>query len=595
MTEKKKTARPRRTVAYRLSSGRELLSLIWPHRLYLGGGLVALLIGSGINLIFPEVIRRLLEPARLASLSAQLPAAFLGLVALFVVQGIAFYLRSRLFGVLGQRVYSVLRTELFQAIQSQEISFFDRTRSGDLASRINSDAALIQDLVSVKISVILRYGAQVIIGTALMAYMSWRMTAAIVASVLSIVLVSVLFVRSLRAASRAYQAALASLSSFTTECFSGAKVVRALGADEETCSTFNTMSSKVLAAGERRVGISAAFSSGASLLLNVLLVCVLWFGISLVFSGDLPLNDLAAFALYGAIVAVSFSFLIGAFSDVAQALGGLDLVMELIREGRESRTRGEKLGEYLPEGPLSVEFHNISLSYPQRPEVRVLDGVSLSIKPGSVVAFMGPSGAGKSSLLQLLLNFYRPTTGSLKVADIPLSQVNEGELRSKVAWVPQEPLLFGFSIYENLVLGSQKLTRERVVATIREWGFLDFVDELPMGFDTVLGEHGSHLSGGQRQRLAIARALLRRPAILLLDEATSALDSELEDKILSVIHRTLPQATVLLISHRVTSARHADRIVVMSEGRILEQGTHAELTDRDGLYRLYSERQRVAV
>lgn len=595
MTELEKTARRRASVTSLASAAREVLTLLWPYKGYLLGGLVALLIGSGINLVFPEIIRRLLEPSRLADLGSNLKFAFLGLIALFVVQGCAFYVRSRFFGVLGQRVYASLRQQLFQAIQRMPVSFFDSMRSGDLASRINSDAALIQDLVSVKISVILRYGAQVIIGTALMAYMSWWMTLAIVASVLSIVLVSILFVRSLRVASRAYQGALAALSSFTTECFSGAKVVRALGADQQTSRGFDVMSTQVLAAGERRVGISAAFSSGASVLLNILLVCVLWFGISLVLSGELPLNDLAAFALYGAIVAVSFSFLVGALSDVAQAIGGLDLVVELIREGRASQARAERGGRCLPKGPLSVEFHDVSLSYPQRPEVRVLDGISLTVKPGSTVAFMGPSGSGKSSLLQTLLDFYSPASGSISVGEIPLKEVNERDLREKIAWVPQEPLLFGFSIYENLVLGSPECVREKAIITAREWGFLDFIDELPQGFDTILGEQGTHLSGGQRQRLAIARALLRKPGILLLDEATSALDSELEDQVLSAIHKTLPNATVLLVSHRVTSVRHADCIIVMSEGRILEQGTHEALARREGLYRLYSERQSVAV
>ena len=595
MTELEKTARRRASVTSLASAAREVLTLLWPYKGYLLGGLVALLIGSGINLVFPEIIRRLLEPSRLADLGSNLKLAFLGLIALFVVQGCAFYVRSRFFGVLGQRVYASLRQRLFQAIQRMPVSFFDSRRSGDLASRINSDAALVQDLVSVKISVILRYGAQVIIGTALMAYMSWWMTLAIVASVLSIVLVSILFVRSLRVASRAYQGALAALSSFTTECFSGAKVVRALGADQETARSFDAMSSQVLAAGERRVGISAAFSSGASVLLNILLVCVLWFGISLVLSGELPLNDLGAFALYGAIVAVSFSFLVGALSDVAQAIGGLDLVVELIREGRASQARAERGGRRLAEGPLSVEFHDVSLSYPQRPEVRVLDGVSLTIEPGSTVAFMGPSGSGKSSLLQTLLDFYSPSIGSIKVGEIPLKEINERDVREKIAWVPQEPLLFGFSIYENLVLGSPDRVREKVLIALREWGFLDFIDELPQGFDTILGEQGTHLSGGQRQRLAIARALLRKPGILLLDEATSALDSELEDQVLSAIHKTLPNATVLLVSHRVTSVRHADHIIVMSEGRILEQGTHEALAHRNGLYRLYSERQSVAV
>lgn len=573
---------------------RQIGGLVAPHKLYLTGGLAALLIGSSINLLFPEVVRRLLDPARFPQLVDHLTIIFCGLAGLFVIQGIAFYLRSRLFGLLGQRVYAVLREELFRAVQHQGISFFDRMRSGDLASRINSDAALIQDLVSIKISVILRYGAQVVIGTALMAYMSWRMTSAIVASVLCIVVVSVVFVRSLRAASRAYQGALAALSSFTTECFSGAKVVRALGAEATTTLSFSRMSAQVLSAGEKRVAISAAFSSGASLLLNVLLLGVLWYGLSLVLREELPLNDLAAFALYGAIVAVSFSFLVSAYSEVIQGIGGLDLVFELIKDGRATHATSVKEGSYFSPGPLAIEFKGVSFSYPQRPDTRVLDNLSLMIPAGKTVAVMGPSGAGKSSLIQLILSFYLPAEGEISVGNLPLKDLNSNELRTKIAWVPQEPLLFGFSIYENLVLGNPQANRGATLETLKRWGFLDFIDQLPEGVDTQLGEHGGSLSGGQRQRLAIARALLRGPSVLLLDEATSALDSELEEKILSVIHSELKGATVLVVSHRITSVRSADKIIVMSDGRIIEEGSHDELVRREGLYKLYTERQRVA-
>ncbi len=569
----------------------DIRNLVWPYKGLLLGGLVALAAGSGINLLFPEIIRRLLDPTVFSSLRPRFSWIFLGLAALFVLQGGVFYLRSLFFGLLGQRVYAVLRERLFNAITSQPVPFFDQHRSGDLTSRINSDAALIQDLVSVKISVILRYGAQVVVGTVLMAFMSWRMTLAIVGSVVCIVVVSSVFVRSLRSASRAYQSALATLSAFAAECFSSAKVLRALAAESQAQASFATMSSKVLGAGEGRVRISAAFSSGASLLLNVLLLAVLWYGVTLVVSERLPINDLAAFALYGAIVAVSFSFLVSAYSELVQNVGGLERVFELVRSERVGDKTTTELSTLADGAGLSVDFQNVSFCYPERVDSPVLDKLSLSIGAGSSIGIMGPSGAGKSSILQLLLKFYEPTGGQILINNTPLHGLDQGELRSRVAWVPQEPFLFGFSIYENLVLGTTLTNRDEMLARVKRWGFLEFVETLPEGFDTVLGEHGARLSGGQRQRLAIARALLRQPSVLLLDEATSALDTESEEKILQAIHYELPKVTVVMVSHRITSVRSADQIVVINDGRVVEQGTHETLVAGSGLYRYYAERQ----
>ena len=574
-----------------LSSVANVCRLIAPYRVRIALALGALLVGSSINLLFPEVIRRALHPETFPVVLENLGLLFGLLVALFVVQGGAFFVRSLLFGLLGQQVYADVRERLFRSVIGKEVAFFDHHRSGDLASRLNSDAALIQDLVSVKLSVILRYGVQVLFGTVLMAWMSWRMTFAIVASVVCMVAVSGVFVRSLRAASRRFQTALAELTASAAETFAGAKVVRALGAESIVCTSFVGKSAEVLEAGQGRVRISAAFSSGASLLLNVLLLAVVWYGVFLVANERLPVSDLAAFALYGSIVAISFAFLVSAYVEVVQSLGGLDRVFELFEADSFS---DELLTEVVTHTGPSLSFHEVSFSYPERPSTIVLDNLSLQIVGGTVVGIMGPSGAGKSSIVQLLLKFYPISKGSICINEYDLNAVSNQELRSKVAWVPQEPLLFGTSLFDNLTLGNPKLSREDVERKINDWGFLDFVSDLPGGLSMVLGEHGTQLSGGQRQRIAIARALLRSPALLLFDEATSGLDSQLEDQVLSVVRKALPASTIVIVSHRLSTVRAADTIFMIHEGRVVEQGRHEELKNASGLYSHYALRQAIA-
>ncbi len=564
-----------------------ILALLAPYRGRFCAGLLALLIGSGINLVFPEVVRRALEPANFPWVLEHVGLMTAVVAALCVVQGVAFFLRSYLFGEVGQRVVADLRGQLFRAILCREASFFDQSRPGELVSRINSDAGLVQDVVAVKLSVLLRYGLQVVAGIVLMAWMSWRMTLAIVSSVLCIVVVSTLFAKSLKAASRAYQAALARLTGFAAECFSGAKVVKSLGAEHEAGASFLAVNSEVFARGQHRVRISASFSSGASLLLNLLLLLVQWYGIHLVISQQLPLNDLAAFGLYGAIVAVSFSFLVNAYAELLQGIGGLERVFGLLGAPVRAARRMDPERE---EAPVGVTLENVSFSYPGR-EALVLENLSFDIPAGRATGLVGPSGSGKSSLAQLLLTFYPPTAGRILVNGMPLVMEEGERIRDSVAWVPQEPCIFGFSAYENLVFGNSEAPRTEVERLVRSWGFLDFVDALPQGFDTVLGERGAQLSGGQKQRLAIARALLRRPGLLILDEATSGLDSHTEAQVFRAIRAAIPGCTQLVISHRLSTVRHASSIVVLNEGRIFEQGTHEELMKGNGLYSQYAMRQ----
>jgi ABC-type multidrug transport system fused ATPase/permease subunit len=575
-----------------------LISFVKPHCFHFIAALLALCAGSGINLLFPEVARRALEPQAFAWVVEHLGTMTVILLALFIVQGAAFYLRSYLFGLIGQRVFSELRAHLFRAISYKNIPFFDGNRSGDLTTRLTSDAALVQDAVSIKFSIIVRYGVQVLFGVVLMAWMSWRLTVALVGSVLLMVATSALFIRSLKAASRKYQSALAALTAFAAECFSGAKIVRSLAAQGDAVNKFNVLNTEARVAAEKRTFISASFSSGASLLLNLLLVLVQWYGISLVVSERLPLNDLAAFVLYGAIVAVSFAFLISSYTELMQSVGGLERVFELLDgdsargECREVRSSTSVLTQQV-EGP-TICFSDVSFAYPSRPNSGVLNGVTLTLDGGKTTALVGPSGAGKSSIVQLLLRFYPRVSGTITISERALEDFSEEEVRALIAWVPQEPHLFGFTIYENLVFGNNTLSREDISEHLAGWRFMDFIKDLPEGLDTLLGEQGAQLSGGQRQRVAIARALLRRPPVLILDEGTSGLDSEVEETVLQTIKEHLPRSTVLLISHRLATVHRAEQIVVIEDGKVIEEGSHAQLSAGTGLYSQYARRQALA-
>jgi ATP-binding cassette subfamily B protein len=524
-----------------------------------------------------------------------------GLATLFLVQGAAFFIRSYLFGLIGQRVYADLRERLFSSLLAREIEFFDAHRASELSARISSDAALVQDAVSVKLSVIIRYSVQVIFGVALMVTISGRLSLALILSVLVMVSTSGLFIKRLKTASRAYQSALTRFASFCSESVNAIRAVRSLGAEADLFASSKRLNSAAELAGEGRILWGARFSAGASAMLNVLLLLVAWYGVSLVRNQTLALNELAAFVLYGAIVAVSFSFLIGAYAELTQSLGGLERVFELAFQGDqiEQSSIRQRVVRAEATQALGVTFDRVTFAYPNREEQLVLDNFSAVIEPGRFTALVGPSGAGKSSLAQLVCRLYKPIAGEIVLTSkdqhgsnpAPLSSLSEEDLRRLVAWVPQEPVLFGFSIYENLVLGNREISRDELLKTVKGWEFLDFLEPLEEGIDTVLGEHGALLSGGQRQRIAIARAMLRRPALLVLDEATAALDSQSEEQVMRAIREYLPHQTLLVISHRLASVFKAERILVIDEGRIVESGTHAELVQGAGLYQKYSQRQ----
>ncbi len=576
---------------------RQLLRLISAHRKTFASACIFLALATAINLLLPEILRRYLTRESISTLQSSLPASLIILSVLLLMQGGAFFMRSYLFGLIGQRVYTDLRRAIFSSIISREIEFFDRNRSGDLAARINSDAALVQDAVSTKLSVIIRYSVQALLGVVLMLFMSWRLTVAIVLAVLLLVCVSLLFVRNLRGAARGYQDRLSSYVAYVAEVFGGIRVVRNLAASEQVLERANLLNSAVSRSGERRITWGAAFSSGASALLNVLLLLVAGYGATLVCAGDLTIDQFIAFILYGAIVAVSFSFLIGAYGDLVQGLGGLERVLSLIGDAVNSQSSVERANSdrtinFKSDKGLELEFSGVTFSYPLSPNDLVLDEISFKIASGEFVGFVGPSGCGKSTLAQLLLGLYRPQKGVISLGGIALSEVAAFEISKLVTWVPQEPTLFDCSVIDNLLLGSPNLLRDEVLKLALSWGFLDFVEQLEFKFDTVLGERGASLSGGQRQRLAIARALLRQPKVLILDEATAGLDSELEERVFKVIRGYLPDATVVVISHRLASVSGASRIFVIDGGRVAQSGTHSELlADGGGIYQRYCHRQ----
>ena len=550
-------------------------------------GCVFLAIASASTLVYPQALRFILDEALGGRDPRAIDRAALIMVGVLAVQATAGALRHILFTVSGERVVARLRESVYRAILRQEVAFFDARTTGELTSRLASDTTVLQNTVSVNVSLALRSLATIIGGIGALVWTSPRLTAVMLAVVPVVAVGAVVYGRRVRALSRQVQDALASSSEVAEETISGVRTVRSFAAEDAELERYGRAVERSFQLARKRAIVGGSFVGVASLGAFFAASAVLWYGGRLVLANALTVGQLTAFFVYTLVVAFALAAASDVWADFMKASGAGARIFELL-EREPSMGRGGLRPE---DARGAVVFENVSFRYPARPDVRVLAGIDLVLRPGERVALVGPSGGGKSTIAALLARMYDPEAGRVLVDDRDVKELDADWLRSRIGTVAQEPLLFSRSIADNIRYARPGATDDEVHEAARVANAFDFVSAFPEGFATKVGERGVQLSGGQKQRIAIARAVLKDPRILVLDEATSALDAESEHLVKEALDRLMLGRTTLIIAHRLSTVIDADRVVVLDQGRIVQEGDHQSLLAQEGLYRKLVERQ----
>jgi len=568
---------------------RRMLALAVPEWRRLAAATVFLVVGGAASLAWPQVVRVLIDAA-VAGGAETLNRAVLAMALIFAVQGVAVAFRYYLFSVAGERIVTRLRESVFGAVIEQEIGFFDLRKTGELTSRLTSDATVVQNTVSVNLSMGLRNSVLLVGGLTLLIASSPRLTLLMLALVPPVAVGAVVVGRKMSKIAREAQDALARANEAAEEVIAGIRTVRSFSREEAETERYSERVWESFRVSRRRIRVMAIFVGVMTMAAFGSVAAVLWFGGRMVMTGELTVGELTSFILYTLIVAMALSALADLWSDFARARGASERIFELL--DREPVV-DQGSGEIIDAVTGRVEFAGVSFAYPVRPDVRVLDDINLELEPGTVTALVGPSGAGKSTVAALVLRLYDPDEGAVLLDGQDLKELDARWLRTRIGTVAQEPVLFSTTIAANIRYGRPDATDSEVEDAANAAHAHDFIVDLPDGYSTEVGERGVRLSGGQKQRVAIARALLKDPPILILDEATSSLDAESESLVQDALERLMTDRTSLVIAHRLSTVKNADRVVVLDGGMVAEAGVHDELMVADGLYRRLVSRQLV--
>ncbi len=561
---------------------RRLFGFVRPYRAQFAAALVGVLFASALGLVFPRVMGDLVDNViGQASDTSGLNRAALVLVGVFFLQAAFNFVRVYYLSVLGEGVVADMRIQTYAHLMTLPVKFFDTRKTGEITSRLTSDVAVVQSAVSTSLAAAMAQSITLVGGVVLLFVISVNLSITVLTFLPIAIVAAAFFGRRLRRISTEFQDKVAEANAGADESIAAVRVVKWFSAERVETDRYTKAVRGSYAVAIRRARLRAIFGPFVTFGAFGTLAFVLWRGGRQVIAGDMSTGDLVSFLLYTLIVAGAIGTFTGLYGELQEALGASRRIFELLDEHNDlaEPATPHELGDVAGR----VTFDSVGFTYSDR-DMSVLEDVSLEAAPGEIVALVGPSGAGKSTLVQLIPRFFDVTSGKICIDDIDIRTCGKSALRRVMAAVPQETQLFSGTITENLLVGKPSATAEELRAAATAANAHDFISSFPDGYETIVGERGIKLSGGQRQRIAIARALLKDPRILILDEATSSLDSEAETVVQTALDRLMEGRTTFVIAHRLSTVRNADRILVLDEGRIVEQGRHEALLATGGLY-----------
>jgi ABC-type multidrug transport system fused ATPase/permease subunit len=562
----------------------QMLRYLRPYRGKFFLGLALLIFSSAVTLVFPRVTGNLVDAATGTLQGYDRNSLALILMGILIVQGIFSFLRILVFAQVSENTLRDIRQDLYKKLISLPIPFFEQRRVGELTSRITADVGQLNDVLSFTLAEFVRQFVTLLVGIGVILVTSTQLTLVMLSSFPVLIIVAVVFGRFIRKLSKQVTDELASANTVAEETMQGISTVKSFTNEGYELGRYGFRLRNVTNLALRSARFRGGFVSFVIFSIFGSIVLVLWYGLGLVAANEITIGQLVSFIIYTTFIGGAAGGLGDLYSQLQKTAGASQRILEILQEKGEVEVTE---GGLLPSGKRltgAITFDEVRFRYPSRPDVEVLQGINFTINPGQVIALVGPSGAGKSTIAQLLMRFHTPTGGQILIDGQTTTHLDLHYLRSQIGIVPQEVLLFGGTLRENIEYGRPGASLADIRQAAARANALTFIDGFPEGLETVVGERGIKLSGGQRQRIAIARALLKDPAILILDEATNALDTESEALVQDALEELMRGRTTLVIAHRLHTIRRADRILVIADGAVAEQGTHAELAIAEGRY-----------